>query len=135
VVTNALNIATEMVLRPHIRTVTLGGTARPQSYENVGPLAASLLRELWIDHLFLGVDGFDAEAGASCVHEDEAGINALMVERSSRVTVVTAAGKVGRRTFARICDTSAVATLVTDRSAPSGQLERLRSLGVEVLTV
>lgn len=135
VVTNALNIATEMVLRPHIRTVTLGGTARPQSYENVGPLAASLLREIWIDHLFLGVDGFSAEAGASCFHEDEAGINALMVERSSRVTVVTAAEKIGRRAFARICDTSAVAALVTDRSADVGQLEELRAHGIEVLAV
>jgi DeoR family transcriptional regulator of aga operon len=135
VVTNALNIATEMVLRPHIRTVTLGGTARPQSYENVGPLAASLLREIWVDHLFLGVDGFDAEAGASCVHEDEAGINALMVERSSRVTVITAAEKIGRHTFARICDTSAVTTLVTDTSADAEQVEQLRALGIEVLTV
>jgi len=135
VVTNALNIATEMVLRPHIRTVTLGGTARPQSYENVGPLAAGLLREIWIDHLFLGVDGFGADAGASCFHEDEAGINALMVERSSRVTVVAAAEKIGRRSFARICDTGAVSGLVTDRSADPDELEQLRSQGVEVLTV
>jgi DeoR family transcriptional regulator of aga operon len=130
-----LNIATEMVLRPHVRTVTLGGTARPQSYENVGPLAASQLRDIWVDHLFLGVDGLEAESGASCSHEDEAGINALMVERASRVTVVAAAAKVGRRTFARICDTSAVTTLVTDRAAAPDQLEQLRSRGVEVLTV
>ena len=40
VVTNALNIATEMVLRPFIRCVSLGGVARPESYELSGPLAA-----------------------------------------------------------------------------------------------
>ena len=61
VVTNALNIATEMVLRPHMRTVTLGGIARPESYELVGPLAALVLEELWLDLLFLGVDGFDVD--------------------------------------------------------------------------
>lgn len=133
VVTNALNIATEMVLRPHIRTVTLGGIARPQSYELVGPLATMVLRELWIDHLFLGVDGLTAEAGTSCFHEGEAGISALMVERSSQVTVVAAADKLGRRTFARICDISAVSTLVTDESADPGYVERVRAGGVRVL--
>ena len=133
VVTNALNIATEMVLRPHIRTVTLGGIARPQSYELVGPLATMVLRELWIDHLFLGVDGFTAEAGTSCFHEGEAGISALMVERSSQVTVVAAAQKLGRRTFARICDADAVSTLVTDSSADPSYVEKIRARGVRVI--
>ncbi|MEU6203986.1 DeoR/GlpR family DNA-binding transcription regulator, partial [Micromonospora musae] len=36
VVTNALNIATEMVLRQSVRTVILGGVALPQSYELTG---------------------------------------------------------------------------------------------------
>jgi DeoR family transcriptional regulator, aga operon transcriptional repressor len=135
VVTNALNIATEMVLRAHIRMVTLGGIARPQSYELVGPLATMVLRDLWIDHLFLGVDGFSAESGASCFHEGEAAVNALMVERSSKVTVVATADKLGRRTFARICDTGAVATLVTDKSADPEQVAKFRGLGVEVLLV
>ncbi len=135
VVTNALNIAAEMVLRPHIRTVTLGGIARPQSYELTGPLATMVLRELWIDHLFLGVDGFTAEDGTSCFHEGEAGINALMVERSSRVTVVAGGEKLGRRTFARICDAVAVSTVVTDASAAADTVAGLRSHGVEVVVV
>lgn len=133
VVTNALNIATEMVLRPHIRTVSLGGVARPQSYELVGPLASSMLGELWLDHLVLGADGVTADTGVSCFHEGEAGINALMVERASEVTVVVAAEKLGRRTFARICDVDAVHTLVTDDSADLTYVDALRSRGVQVV--
>ena len=133
VVTNALNIATEMVLRPHVDTVTVGGIARQQSYELVGPLASIVLRELWIDHLFLGVDGLSVEEGASCQHDGEAGINALMVERSSQVTVVAAADKLGRRTFARICGTDRVSRLVTDRSAPADQVRRLQDAGVQTV--
>ncbi|HET7328146.1 MAG TPA: DeoR/GlpR family DNA-binding transcription regulator [Nocardioidaceae bacterium] len=135
VVTNALNIATEMVLRPHIRTVSLGGVARPQSYELVGPLASSMLSELWLDHLILGADGVSADTGVSCFHEGEAGINALMVERAGEVTVVVAAEKLGRRTFARICDIGAVRTLVTDESADRGYVEALRGKGLTVLLV
>ncbi|MPZ94687.1 MAG: DeoR family transcriptional regulator [Propionibacteriales bacterium] len=133
VVTNALNIATEMVLRPHIRTVTLGGVARPQSYELVGPLAMQVLGELWLDHLILGVDGFSMETGASCFHEGEAGVNALMVQRASEVTVVMAAEKLGVRTFARICDVTAVTTVVTDEAADPNYVEALRAKGLRVL--
>lgn len=133
VVTNALNIATEMVLRPYVRTVTLGGIARPQSYELVGPLASMVLRELWVDRLFLGVDGLTVEGGASCFHEGEAAINAMMVERASQVVVVTGAEKLGRRTFARICDVGAMTMLITDTSADPQYVDRLRSAGVEVV--
>ena len=133
VVTNALNIATEMVLRPHIRTVSLGGIARPQSYELVGPLATMVLRELWVDRLFLGVDGLTADSGASCFHEGEAAVNAMMVERASQVTVVATAEKLGRRTFARICDTASISTLVTDASAEEARVSELRALGMRVV--
>ncbi|HET6626335.1 MAG TPA: DeoR/GlpR family DNA-binding transcription regulator [Nocardioidaceae bacterium] len=133
VVTNALNIATEMVLRPHIRTVSLGGVARPQSYELVGPLAHTVLHELWLDHLMLGVDGFTAQSGASCFHEGEASINTLMVEQATEVTVVAAAEKLGRRSFARICDVDAVRRLVTDTDADPATVDALRAKGLEVI--
>lgn len=135
IVTNALNIATEMVLRPYIRTVSLGGVARPQSYEVVGPLAHQVLRELWLDHLILGVDALAADTGASCFHEGEASINALMVERSRQVTVVAAAPKLGQRSFARICEIGSINRLVTDTSAEASLLQDFRARGVEVVTV
>jgi len=135
VVTNALNIATEMVLRPHVRTVTLGGIARPRSYELVGPLAGLVLDELWLDTLVLGVDGFDAIGGATCRHEGEAGIDAHMVRRARRVLVVTTSDKLGRRTFARICPAAAVHTVITDSAAPPEVVDDLVSAGVTVRQV
>ena len=132
VVTNALNIATEMVLRPHVRTVTLGGIARPGSYELIGPLAALVLEELWLDVLVLGVDGFDAMAGATCRHGGEAGIDAHMVRRARTVMVVAGAEKLGRRTFARICPAAGVHTLVTDTDADPERLAEITAAGVQV---
>lgn len=133
VVTNALNIATEMVLRPHVRTVTLGGVARQQSYELTGPLAAIVLEQLWIDTMVLGVDGFSQADGASAQHEGEAGINAEMVRRSKKVVVVAGSEKLGRRAFARICDAGDIDVLVTDDSADGDHVAALREAGVEVV--
>ncbi|MEO5983689.1 MAG: DeoR/GlpR family DNA-binding transcription regulator [Pedococcus sp.] len=135
VVTNALNIATEMVLRPFIRCVSLGGVARPESYELSGPLAAMVLGELWLDTVFLGVDAVSATAGAMCHHEGEAGINSLMVERSERVVVVATGAKLGTRAFARICPTPRIDLVVTDGGAPRDAVAELRSAGVTVEVV
>jgi DeoR family transcriptional regulator of aga operon len=132
VVTNALNIATEMVLRPYIRTVILGGVALPQSYELTGPLATLVLQELWLDMLVLGVDGFSLDSGASCHDEGEAGVNAMMVRRARQVVVVAGSEKLGRRSFARICDASAVDVLVTDRDADPGTVAEVRTAGITV---
>src|SRR5215510_2784932 len=43
VVTNALNIAGELLLRPSLRIIVIGGAARHASYELVGPAAESMV--------------------------------------------------------------------------------------------
>ena len=134
IVTNALNIAGEMVLRPSVRTVVIGGVARSQSYELHGPFASRVLADLLLDELYLGVDALSVE-GASCGHLGEAGINAEMVAKAKRVTVVAAAPKLGRVALARICELDRVDALITDRDASDDALAEVRAAGVDVKLV
>lgn len=62
VVTNALNIAAEIAVRPNLKLVVTGGVARPESYELVGPLAETSLEGLNLDIVFLSVDGISPRA-------------------------------------------------------------------------
>ena len=135
VVTNALNIAHELAVRPNVKIVVTGGVARPQSFELSGPLATRVLSELTIDLLFLGVDAFDPDAGAFAHHEGEASINRLMVERAERVVAVADGSKLGRRAFARICETTQVHALVTDTDADPEAVRAFEAAGVEVQAV
>ncbi|WP_328449753.1 DeoR/GlpR family DNA-binding transcription regulator [Amycolatopsis sp. NBC_00438] len=135
VVTNALNIAHELAVRPNVKIVVTGGVARPQSFELSGPLATRVLSELTIDLLFLGVDAFDPDAGAFAHHEGEASINRLMVERAERVVAVADGSKLGRRAFARICETTQVHALVTDAEADPEIVRAFEAAGVEVQAV
>jgi DeoR family transcriptional regulator of aga operon len=135
VVTNALNIAHELAVRPNVKIVVTGGVARPQSFELSGPLATRVLSELTIDLLFLGVDAFDPESGAYAHHEGEASINRLMVERAERVVAVADGSKLGRRAFARICETTQVHALVTDADADPEAVRGFEAAGVEVQAV
>ncbi|SEE13807.1 DeoR/GlpR family DNA-binding transcription regulator [Streptomyces sp. TLI_105] len=135
VVTNALNIAGELAVRPQIKIVTTGGVARPQTYELVGPLTVGVLNEVVLDVVVLGVDGVDAELGVMAHQEDEASISRLFAERASRVVVVTDSSKMGRRAFARICGLDRIDTLVTDTGITPEAVAQLTEAGVKVLTV
>src|SRR3954454_14686785 len=134
VVTNALNIAAELAVRPNLKLLVTGGVARPESYELVGPLADSTLDELNIDVVFVGVDGASA-AGMTTHHEVEAHTNRRMIERAHRVVVVCDASKIGRSALAVICHPRRVDELITDGSADGTPLEDLRAAGVDVITV
>jgi DeoR family transcriptional regulator of aga operon len=134
IVTNALNIATELAVRQHIKIVATGGVARPQSYELTGPLATGVLEQVTLDIAFLGVDGIDAVAGATAHHEGEASTNRLMAERAAQVVVAADSSKVGRRAFARICTAAEVDILVTDTGITPADAARLADAGVKVVT-
>jgi DeoR family transcriptional regulator of aga operon len=135
IVTNALNIAHELAVRPHVKIVVTGGVARPQSYELIGPLAGRNLDDISLDIMFLGVDQVDLVAGATAHHEGEAAVNRLFVARAHKVVVVADASKLGHRAFARICATSELSVIVTDSSADPDVVARFREAGVEVLLV
>ena len=134
VVTNALNIAHELAVRPNIKIVVTGGVARQHSFELTGPLASLFLDQITLDLVFLGVDAIDATRGAFAHHEGEASINRLLAARARQVTVIADSGKLGGHAFARICDTRDVDMLITDSGADPTQVAAFEAADVEVVT-
>jgi len=132
IVTNALNIATELALRPRLKVIMTGGVARPQSYELVGPFAEQTLAGLRLELAVVGVDGISVEAGLTTYDEVEAHTNRAMITRASTVMVVADGSKVGRATLAWICPVASVSSLITDSSADADAVDSLRAAGVTV---
>lgn len=135
VVTNALNIANELAVRPQLKVVVVGGVLRPQSFELIGRFARHVLDELTLDLTFLAVDAFSPEHGAAAANEGEAHINNTMVERSRKVVVVADSSKLGQRAFCTICPAERVDVLITDTDADPDLLARFGDLGVDVIRV
>ncbi|HEY6567884.1 MAG TPA: DeoR/GlpR family DNA-binding transcription regulator [Actinomycetota bacterium] len=135
VVTNALNIAGELAVRPNLKLVVTGGYARPESYELVGPLAEQSLAGLNLDVVFLGVDGIATDAGITTHHEVEAHTNRALIERARHVVVVTDSSKIGLVAFAQICPIDRIHEVITDGAVDVEHLVALREAGVTVVTV
>jgi DeoR family transcriptional regulator of aga operon len=134
VVTNALNIANELLVRSTMKVVVTGGVVRPQSFELVGPLGGgAILHEVTLDVAMLGVNGIDVELGASGHHEGEAAVNSLMVARARHVAIIADGSKLGGHAFARICPIERVGTLITDAGAEPTAIATFERAGVRVI--
>jgi DeoR family transcriptional regulator, aga operon transcriptional repressor len=135
IVTNALNIASELAVRPNIKLIVTGGLARSKSYELSGPIAEASLTGLNLDVAFIGVDGVDAVAGCTTHEEVEAHTNGVMIRHARQVVLIADSSKIGKIAFARICEASAVGHLITDSAADDKAVQALTDCGMRVTLV
>jgi DeoR family transcriptional regulator, aga operon transcriptional repressor len=133
VVTNAINIAAQLLMRPQIKIVVTGGVVQPRSYELVGNYADQMLQHVTLDIAFLGVNGIDPVFGASVHDEREANINSVMAGRAARSVVVADSSKIGNRAFALVGGPELFRTLITDSGITDEQRTRFVEAGYEVV--
>ncbi|MEG0589844.1 DeoR/GlpR family DNA-binding transcription regulator [Aurantimicrobium sp.] len=133
VVTNALNMAMQLSMRPQIKTVVTGGVVHQRSYELIGSYTEAVLGSITLDVAFVGVNGIDTVVGPTAHDEREAAISALMASRATRAVVVTDSSKIDKRAFAAIGATRIFGTLITDSGITNEQHQRLTDAGYEVI--
>lgn len=133
IVTNAINIASQLVVRPQIKIVLTGGVVQSRSYELVGPYSDMVLNRITMDIAFIGVNGIDPGFGATVHDEDEASINSLMAQRAARPVIVADSSKIGVRAFATMGGAELFGTLITDAGITAEQRAAFEESGVEVL--
>lgn len=135
VLTNALNVAQEVLSYKRFNVILLGGNIRSSSESVVGALAESNLKMFYCDKLFLGVDSFSVENGISTPSVEEANINQIMISRSRKVITVFDSSKVNKRSLAFITDLSKIDAVVTDDGLDKSIRSQLKAMDLEVITV
>ena len=134
VLTNALNVAQEVLSYKRFNVILLGGNIRSSSESVVGALAESNLKMFYCDKLFLGVDSFSVENGISTPSVEEANINQIMISRSRKVITVFDSSKVNKRSLAFITDLSKIDAVVTDDGLDKSIRSQLKAMDLEVIT-
>jgi DeoR family transcriptional regulator of aga operon len=135
VITNALNIANQLVSKPNINMIIPGGYLRKNMLSLVGPQSEKSLRNFNVDKAFLGVDGFDTKSGIFTPSVEEARLNEIMIEVSKEVILLVDSSKFKRRSFAFICSINDIDKVITDDKISDDDKKRLLDAGVEVIIV
>jgi DeoR/GlpR family transcriptional regulator of sugar metabolism len=135
VVTNTVNIAMELSKRKDVNVFVTGGHLHGDWFSLVGPTAIQSLQQIIIHTLFIGADGIDGAWGASCFGADESTLNSAMVKLSRRRVAVVDHSKFGVVAGWRICQTSDLHMLITDKGATDEMIEPFQQAGIEVIRV
>ncbi len=133
VVTNAINIVNILVQYPNINVIIPGGYLRHNSLSLVGPFASKNLRSLFVDKVFLGVDGFDPRLGAFTPNIDEAHLNNIMIDIAREVILVADSSKFNRKSLAHICPSSKIDVVVTDDGLGDDARKQLEENGIRLV--
>ena len=135
ILTNAMNIATELMNYKRFDVVLLGGNVRINSHSTVGPLALSQLKNFSGYKLFLGVDSFSLDSGVSTPSLEEALLNQIMVQQAERVIAVFDSSKFNKRSFVHVADAHQLDCIITDSAIPAGMTAKLKRAGIDVRIV
>jgi len=133
VITNALDIANQLISKPNINVIIPGGYLRKNSISLVGPMAEKSLRNLNVDKVFLGVDGIDSRHGLYTPNVEEARLNEVMIEISEEVILLVDSSKFKVRSLAFICTIDKVHRVITDGNILMDDRKRLEDAGVQVI--
>lgn len=133
VITNALDIANQLISRSNINVIIPGGYLRKNSISLVGPMAEKSLKNLNVDKAFLGVDGIDTRHGLYTPNIEEARLNEIMIEVSREIILLCDSSKFKVRSLALICPITRIHKVVTDENLQPDDRKRLEDAGVNVI--
>ena len=135
VLTNSLAMVQTLMVAPHITVVMIGGVLRRDTASFIGADGLGVLSKYNLATGFFGAHGLSFPEGLTDVSIGEAEIKRGVVTLCRQVIAVidsTKWGRVGPASFAR---PEEIHTIITDLKAPTGLVERVRSLGTRVIQV
>ena len=133
IATNAPDIAADLVGRPGVELIVIGGRVDPRSGAALGARALRDAREIRVDLAFLGACAVDAEAGVAAFDAEEAEFKRLIAEGAKAVAAAVTTDKLGTAAPFAVMPASRLTHLVVEADAPEAALAALRRAGVDVL--
>src|SRR5829696_5049173 len=132
VLTNAINVAMELSHRDDLKVIVTGGFLSGDWFALVGPAAIQSVGEIFVDKVFVGVDGIHHEHGLTTNYPDQATIHRALMRQARRKVVVADHSKLGAIASALICPIDGVDILITDRWASRESVAPFVAKGIEV---
>lgn len=133
VITNSIPIARSLATTERPRIVMLGGTLRRRTMAMVDESGAETLRDIAVDILFVGCDGFSLERGFTTPYRTEVALKRAMMACARRVVMMFDHSKVGNDQIFRFADVGEVDTIVTGAETDPATIAALEERGRTVI--
>lgn len=133
VVTNAINVATELAGAEGVTVVVTGGMMRASELSLVGHITEQSLREVRVDKIIMGMRAISLEAGMTNDYLPEVMTDRTIIEMAPELILVADHTKFGKVASAYIAPVERITTLVTNSSTEPEILGHLQEMGIRTI--
>lgn len=131
IITNSIPVARELVHRPGIKLIFLGGETNAEGMFTYGWDAVTQLEQYKANKLILSASGLSCSAGLTTRHMEAADLLRKMIARTQTVIAVADSTKIGFESFYHVGDLHAVDMLITNESSDTEEeLSRMEAMGI-----
>jgi len=110
-----------------------GGYLRHASASITGVSTIDFFNGLIIQTAFLGAWGISVEQGLTDRHMQEVELKRMIIEKAKEVIVMVDGSKFNQSGLASYSPIEKISKIITDRSAPSAEIEKIKKMGVEII--
>lgn len=132
IVTNSLDIAKELSYYEKIETIITGGRVKNHKGNILGGKAVEDIKNYHFDSAFIPCAGVNYKNGITTSTLDSADFIRSVIMSSIENILVADYRKIGRITFCKICDISAISRLITDDKADKDELDKIHKKGIDI---
>lgn len=133
VITNSIDIASELSNKDNIELIVAGGSLRQNTRAMVGHITESVLKNFRVDKAFIGANGISMEEGITTPNFNEAQTKKAMINVANKVIIVADSTKFNKVCFSVICPLRAVSAIITSSDLDENIIKEYEDSGVEIL--
>ncbi|MFJ7932740.1 DeoR/GlpR family DNA-binding transcription regulator [Sporosarcina sp. NPDC096371] len=133
VLTNSIQVCTELAKNTNIHVICTGGSLLPNSMSFVGPLTLQTLEPYHVNKLFFSCKGIDKDWGISDSNELQALVKQKVIQMADQKFLLLDHSKLQKKSFAYIDKTTSIDVLIINAEAPDELLENFNDQDLTII--
>ncbi|MDF2502609.1 DeoR/GlpR family DNA-binding transcription regulator [Clostridium sp.] len=133
VITNSIDIASELSNKSGVQLILTGGTLRFTTRAMVGPICEAMLRNFRVDKAFIGANGVSLTDGITTPNIIEVQTKKAMIASANKTILVVDSSKLESVCFSVIEPVTSISTIITSGDIPKEVIKDFMRLGIEFI--
>jgi len=135
VITNSLLLIDELVSRPNIDIIVIGGMLRRSELSMVGHIANQAVKEFRADRVFMGIHAIDVIHGFTNDFLPEAVVDREIIKIAPEIVFVADHEKFSKVSTVLVTSANVVDVIITDNETPEEIVSTFRDMMIKVYSV
>ncbi|PWL38390.1 DeoR family transcriptional regulator [Flagellimonas aquimarina] len=131
--TMSLPVAMELLAKPNVKVIFIGGEISPDSQIAIGPSTIRQLTEIRVDYSFIGTGYVDSLFGLTEFDWDIVQVKKAIIKASKKTVLLSISEKLNSQHRYKTCDINAINTMITELDPNNNLLNLFRNQEIHLL--